>query len=139
MTIMLQSNDTYVLRFDKGEEVIAGLVAFAKENELTAGVFNAIGACSEVTLAFYDLENKKYLDHTISEDHEIVSVTGNISRMDENPIIHAHGVFSDRNMTTRGGHIKAITVSATCEVTITELIGNLTREFDEETGLNLLR
>lgn len=137
--LILQDQNIVLLRLDKGEEVFEKLLLFASENNVTAATFNVIGASQEVVLAYYDLPKKEYLDHTLAEDLEIVSVTGNVGIMDNKPIIHAHGVFSNKKLQTYGGHIKKLVVSATCEVTLTKLDGELTRDFDEETGFNLLQ
>jgi len=136
--VILKENNVYLLRCDKNEEVLEQLLSFATSEKITAAVFQAIGASREVVLAYYDLEKKEYLDRTFSEDLEIVSVTGNIAHMNSKPILHAHGVFSNRALKTFGGHIKKLVVSATCEVMLTKLQGELIRSFDEETGLNLL-
>mgnify|MGYP003509565151 CR=1 FL=1 len=138
MKIILNTKQLYVLRFDKDEEVLTGIITFATEQKITAATFSAIGASSQVTLAYYDLEKKEYHDQTLYDDMEILSITGNIGQMKEKPIIHAHGIFGDSELATHGGHIKAIKVSATCEVTLTVLEGELNRTFDPETGLNLL-
>lgn len=138
MKIILSDENTYVLRFDKGEEIIAGLTAFAAEREITAGVFSVIGACREIILAYYHLEDKTYQDKTLYEDMEIVSVTGNIGQMNDKVMIHAHGVVSDIDLETHGGHIKKLVISATGEVILQVLKGKLTRTFDPDTGLNLL-
>ena len=138
MKVILQDTTIVVLRFDKGEEVFEKLLSFVAEKSITAGVFTAIGASSEVVLAVYDIEKKEYHDNELAENLEIVSVIGNIGQMNDNPILHAHGTFSNKALQTFGGHIKKLVVSATCEVTLTKLDGTLTRAFDEETGLNLL-
>lgn len=138
MKKILVNENTYVLRFDKDEEVIAGLLAFAEKEKITAATFSAIGASSQVVLAYYDLEKKAYHDQTLYEDMEILSVTGNIGQMEGKVMIHAHGIFGDSELQTHGGHCKAIKVSATCEVTISCLDGELNRAFDPDTGLNLL-
>ncbi|MGH6887214.1 MAG: PCC domain-containing protein, partial [Geminicoccales bacterium] len=43
---------TVALIFDKGDEVIGTLTAFAKERRLTAAHFTAIGALSDVVLGY---------------------------------------------------------------------------------------
>lgn len=139
MKVILKDNRHYILRFDKDEDIIEELISFATEHHIAAGTFSAIGASTEVTLAYYHLESKTYEDHVLSEDMEIVSVTGNIGTMNNKPIIHAHGVFANRELTSFGGHIKKLVVSATCEVFLIKLEGKLNRMFDEETGLNLLQ
>jgi predicted DNA-binding protein with PD1-like motif len=139
MKVILEDGALLLLRFDKGENVLERLSDFFHEEQLTAALFTAIGAAAEVTLSYYDLTAKKYIDHELSEDLEIVSVTGNIGRMNHKPIIHAHGVFADRELRSFGGHIKKIIVSATCEVTLTLLEGEIVRSHDETTGLNLMQ
>lgn len=139
MKVILEDERLLLLRFDKGENVLERLSDFFHEEQLTAALFTAIGASAEVTLSYYDLAKKHYIDQELQEDLEIVSVTGNIGRMNEKPIIHAHGVFANRQLQTFGGHIKKIIVSATCEVTLTILDGEITRRHDEETGLNLMK
>lgn len=128
----------FLLRFDKGEEVITGLQEYCRENTIRAGNFQALGAAGEVVLSYYNLDKKVYEDSTLSEDLEIVSMVGNIAMMDDNIIIHSHAVFGRHDLSTVGGHIKRLIVSATCEVTLTTFTGDITRAYDEETGLNLL-
>jgi predicted DNA-binding protein with PD1-like motif len=41
---------TYVLAFDKGDGVTDGLLRFAREHDVTAAGFTAIGAFSDVKL-----------------------------------------------------------------------------------------
>ena len=120
------------------EEVIGGIIAFCKERGIAGAHFSVIGACKELTLAYYDLAEKRYLDHEILEDSEIVSVTGNIGLLNSDIVIHAHGVFGKRNLETVGGHIKKLVVSATGEVALTAFSGAITRAYDPSTGLNLI-
>lgn len=119
--------------------MVTRLTEFCKENNIFAGFFSGLGACSEVMLAYYDLERKEYLDHHKKEDLEIVSLTGNIAKMDEKIVIHVHGSVSNRAFQTFSGHVKKLVVSATCEVHLTTLPKRMERAFDEETGLNLLK
>lgn len=136
-TIVTQSN-ILLLRFDQGEEVIKLLQHFCQENRITSGSFHALGACGEIILSYYNLETKMYEDKTIKEDLEIASMVGNIALMNNEVIIHTHGVFGRQDLSTLGGHIKKLVVSATCEVTLTTFEKEFTRSYDEKTGLNLL-
>jgi uncharacterized protein len=138
MKIILTDKEKIILRFDKGGDVIKELIKFSKKQNITTAHFTGLGACGSVTLSYYDLENKKYLDKTFDEDLEIVSLTGNVAKLKKETVIHAHGVFSDRNYQTVGGHVKELIVSATCEVHLTVLKGKMEREYDKKTGLNLL-
>jgi uncharacterized protein len=138
MKVILQDSTTHVLRFDNGDDVIAALATYCTENSITAGHFSAIGSAGEAVLAYYNLPNKQFEDHTIQEEVEIVSLTGNVATMDGKTIIHAHGVLSRQDLSTIAGHFKKLTISATAEVVLTKLNATFTRHHDEQTGLNLL-
>lgn len=128
-----------LLRLDKGEEIFSSLTSFCEAEKIFAGSFTALGACSEVTLSYYNIETRQYEDKEVVEDLEILAINGNIALMNEEIIIHAHGVFSNKAFQTTGGHLKSLTVSGTCEITLHPLSTRLKRAFDEETGLNLFK
>lgn len=132
-------NSSYVLRFDKNADVFAELLQYCKDNSISAASFSGIGAAGQVILAYYNLAEKTYEDHTIQEDMEIVSLLGNVSLLNGTPAIHAHGSFSKKDLTLIGGHVKKLIVSATCEIVLQKLNGTLRRAKDAETGLNLLQ
>lgn len=139
MKVILEEKDTLLIRFDRGDDVISGLATIAHERKLVGGTFTVIGAAQKVIFSYYDLAQKAYEDHTYEEDFEITSVTGNISWMENNIIIHAHGTVANQRLECIGGHIKSLIISATGEVFLQMFSTKLTRAFDEETGLNLLQ
>lgn len=138
MTCLIQDNIHILLRFDKGENVIEMLLDYVQKENILAAHFTAIGACGEVVLSYYNLEEKKYEDHEFQEDMEITGIIGNIGWMKGKPVLHAHGTFGRKDMSAIGGHVKKLIVSATCEVTLTILPGKFERAYDAETGLNLI-
>lgn len=129
----------YIIRLFKGEEMLSSLVSFCKERQIHSGIFHAIGAALSVEIGIYQLDKKEYIFRKFGEPLEIVGITGNVALLHGEPYIHAHGVFSDREMKTVGGHVKEITVGATCEVYLTDYGIDAEREMDEEIGLNLLK
>ncbi len=68
-------------------------------------------------------------------------MTGNIALVDGKPFIHAHAVLSamDDALSCVGAHIKEAEVAVTLEVYLTPFASACTREYDEETGLKLLK
>ena len=138
MKRILQDKNTYVLSLKRGEELIEGIKEFCKEYRIEAAFFQAIGAANEVELAWYDLGAKQYVTVLFQENLEIVSLTGNVSKMGNNIVIHSHGVFSNKAMETKGGHVNKAMVSGACEITLWRLEGTIDRVFDEDTGLNLM-
>lgn len=59
--------------------------------------------------------------------------------MDGKIIIHSHGVFSDETMQAQTGHVNRLMVAATCEIFLEVLKGEIGRQYDKETGLNLMK
>jgi uncharacterized protein len=76
---------TYALVFDKGDEVVAELEAFARELALTAARFTAIGAFSDVKLGYFDRDQKDYLEIPVAEQVEVLSLLGDIAEKDGEP------------------------------------------------------
>lgn len=138
MKLILKENDKYILRFDSEENLIDKLKEFSNLQNITSAHFTAIGAASNLTLSYFNLNSKLYEDHSIMEDVEIVNITGNISSLNGELTIHMHGMFAKNDLSTIGGHIKKIIISATCEVILERLNSKLTRMKDEQAGLNLL-
>lgn len=138
MKYILRDNNKFILRFDQGEDVIEEIKNFAAENEITAAIFQGLGAAQEITIAFYDLKKKAYLDRSYKKHLEIISILGNIAVLKGEAVVHCHGIFSDKNMKTIAGHVKKAIVSATCEISLTGMNGSMGREYSDTTGLNLL-
>lgn len=139
MEIIKNQKNKYILRIDRGEEVIEQLKYFCEENDIKAAFFNGIGATDEVDLSWYDVDEKKYETKHLDKKMEIVNLTGDIAEHEEKMIIHVHGIFANRDMTTQAGHIDKLVVSATCEIVLETFEGKIEREYDPKTGLNLFK
>jgi len=119
-------------------DLLEGIEGFCQENNITLGVFTAIGAVKSARLAYYDQESREYRGFAVDEPMEMVSCTGNISLRDGQPIVHAHLALSDGEGRTISGHLMPGTPIFACEIFIQELLGEpLVRRHDEETGLPL--
>lgn len=138
MKVILKDGRRHVLRFDKGEEVISGLLNFATENNIKAAYFSGIGACDTFELGFYNDYLKEYRHKPFLKSCEIISLTGNIATLNGAPAVHAHGVFGDSDFVTVGGHVFKINVSVTCEVFLINMDGELKRENNQAFNLNFL-
>ena len=129
--------DKYVIRLEKGEELIRALSEFCASNKIIFGYFYGVGAISKVELAHYSLETKEYSSRIIEEPLEICSLSGNVALLDGKISLHIHIVVSDREMKTYGGHLKEAVISATCEIFLKRINSEVNRKFSEEIGLNL--
>tara|TARA_Y100000310_G_scaffold318189_1_gene371960 strand:- start:957 stop:1376 length:420 start_codon:yes stop_codon:yes gene_type:complete len=138
MKRILQDNNIYVISGRRGEELMEGIKEFCKGNRIEAAFFQTIGAVGEVELAWYDLGAKQYVTALLKEDLELVSLTGNVSKLGNELVVHNHGVFSNKAMETKGGHVQKAVISGACEIVLTRIEGSIDRAYDEETGLNLM-
>ena len=131
--------NTFAIVFDKGDEVMSGLLAFAKANDLMAGHFTAIGAFSHATLGFFDREKKTYKKIPVNEQVEVLTLVGDIAMQKGEPKVHAHVVVGKADGTAHGGHILEAHVWPTLEVILVEPPAHLYKTIDEETGLAIIR
>ncbi len=131
---------TFAVVFETGDEAASGLLAFAKEQRLAASHFTAIGACSDITLGYFDWQKKDYQKIPVREQVEVLSLVGDVTLDDKGaPKVHAHVVVGRSDGTTRGGHLLEAHVRPTLEVIVVESASHLRRRHDPESGLALIR
>lgn len=130
---------TYVIVFDTGEEVVKGLLDFAKQHQLVNARFTAIGALRGLTLGYFAWQEKKYEKIPLEEQVEVLSLAGNLVSSPQGPKLHAHIVVGKRDATAHGGHLVEAFVRPTLEVMLIESgSGPIERRHDETTGLALI-
>ena len=78
----IKSNNTYVVRLEKGEEVLASLKKLCEDNGIKAGEVTGIGATDYVKVGLFNVGTKEYASTIINEPMEITSLMGNISTKD---------------------------------------------------------
>ena len=132
-----QFGDRYVLRIDRGEEVLEQVEKLCRMEGITAGYAVGLGASDQVTLGLFNTTEKVYHKTTLAGPMEITSLVGNISTMNGKPYLHFHINVCNEQMQVRGGHLNACRISATCEITITKIEGTVERRFSDDIGLNL--
>ena len=130
---------TFAIVFDSGDEVTSGLTRFAREQNLSAARFTAIGAFQSAVLGYFDWQKKDYERNPIDDQVEVLALVGDVALANGEPKIHAHVVLGMRDGTARGGHLLEARVRPTLEVILTESPGYLKREFDPESGLALIK
>jgi predicted DNA-binding protein with PD1-like motif len=129
----------YVVKLKKGEHLAAALEQFCNETQLHGAWVSGLGGTLEATLGFYNLETKEYEWRTFEGLREIVSLGGNLAADKDGKIMfHLHGVLSDREFQTVGGHVKDLVAGATVELFVHRTWKPLGRTLDREIGLQTL-
>jgi len=131
-------NNTALLRLEPGEEVLAGLKALCRQESVTLGTVQGIGAVNRAVLGLFDPATKQYRANVFEENLEIVSLTGNITTMDGEVYLHLHMAVSDEQGRVFGGHLTEAVISVTAEIVVTRIDGMVGRKFSEAIGINLL-
>ena len=128
-----------VARIDRGEEVCAKLLELAEAEDIRLASVSGIGASNDVTLGVFDTGTKEYFKKRYNGiDYELGSVTGSLSRQEGRPYLHMHAVIGNpARGECHAGHLNAAVVSATCELVIDVIDGEVGRRFSDEIGLNL--
>ena len=129
---------SYAVVLDTGDEVTSCLLAFAKEQDLSAAEFTGLGAFSDAVLGYFDWQKKDYNRIRIAEQVEVLNLTGNIALADGEPKLHPHVVLGKADGSAHGGHLLEGHVRPTLEVIVTESPVHLRRRSDPETGLALI-
>jgi len=128
----------YVLRLDRGEEIVETLRAFAREHGIRGAALSGIGSCGETELGFFDPETREYVKRRFDGDHEIGALTGNLSEMDGEPFPHCHVVIAGRDFVAHTGHLFRGVVTVTCEIQIVADTDVLRRPRRDDLGFHPL-
>lgn len=131
--------NTIVARIDKGEEILQQLEVIAKKEEIKLASVSALGATNDITVGVFHTQEKKYYANHFTGDMEIVSLTGTVSTMNGDYYAHLHMSAGDTAGHVVGGHLNQAIISATCEMVIQIIDGQVDREFNREVGLNTLK
>lgn len=128
-----------VARIDKGEEILTEIKNIALKENIKLANINALGAVGDVVVGVFKTVEKKYYSNSFKGDFEIVSLTGSINTMNNEFYSHLHMSIGNEDGQVFGGHLNKAIVSATCEMFIYVVDGEVDRYFDEEIGLNLFK
>lgn len=128
-----------IARIDKGEEILEKVKEIAIKENIKLANINALGAVGNFTVGVFKTAEKKYYANNFEGDFEIVSLTGTINTMNGEFYSHLHMSAGDVEGKVFGGHLNKAIVSATCEMVITIINGEVDRYKDEDIGLNLFK
>ena len=119
-----------VLRLADGENLLERLLSVSVES---AAIVGGIGMVRAARLGYWN--GTAYEEHAVADPVELLSLQGNLGRLDGEPIAHCHAVVARRDGTVTGGHLIAATVANTAEVVVDLLDGIVLERKQESTGL----
>ena len=137
-TSQRSSGRSFILAFDLDDNFLEAMQQFLSEMRVASATFYGIGGFRRATLAYYDMEAKRYLPIEVDEQVEVVSLIGNVATYQAAPRIHAHCAVGHRDGHVTGGHLLAAVVRPTLELVVEELAADLRRSDRPEIGIPLL-
>ena len=88
-------------------------------------------------IGVFNVNTKEYNTKKFEGMFEITSLVGNVSTKDDEVYLHIHINFGDEEGLVKGGHLVKATISATSEIILRIIEGNVGRKLNPEIGLNL--
>ena len=138
MEIQRIDDQTERIILRKGERVIERLTRHCKDKGIQNASLSGIGAATDITCGYYDLEARSYEFREYPGLYEVVNLTANVMVKDEQPFVHMHATFTDTENRAFGGHVEEMGVGVTLEIFLRRYATTLSRSYDEETGLHLI-
>ena len=132
-------DDTLLIRMDPGEEILSTLKEICRREAIESAAVEALGAVSHAVLSVYDVPRRVFCRREFNEPMEISNLCGTVSRKEGQVYIHLHATVCDKNLTAHGGHANELRVSATCEMVVRVIPGEVGRRLDEKIGLNMFQ
>lgn len=130
----------FYIRFDHGEDLLAGIQSFAADHQINSGIIHLIGAVSEGSFVSGPKETVLPPDpvwQNLSGVHDILG-TGMIRSGPEGPKVHLHATAGRGSSALTGCFRKGTRIFIVIEAVIIEFSGFTVGEFrDEKTTLYL--
>ena len=123
------------VRLFTGEDVIAALQKACERHKVkTAVIASALGAVKDAEIGYF-VTKGKYKKKKFRRSHELLALTGSLTKQEGIYLYHIHATIADRMHRTFGGQLFAATANVTNEIIL--LCTNLSyeRKLEGETGL----
>lgn len=130
-------DDTYIIRLDKGQEIMSTLKQFCIDKKIQAATIQGIGAGENLNIGFFNTKTKQYEVKHIKDCVEITALMGNVTMKDNEPFIHLHINTSDSFHYVSGGHLLSGDIALTGEIFLRPLNTKLKRIPAPEMGINI--
>ena len=127
-----------MLRLHQDEDLFESLEKVCRACDVRTGVFvSGIGMLKQAELSFY-VKHGKYATVLFPEPLELVSLTGNVLKQDDEYKFHLHAVLAKATKEAVAGHLGGGKVNVTNEIVILKTDIPAVRKLDDATGLMAL-
>lgn len=128
-----------ITRLDRGDEVVKSLKKLAEKENIAFASISGIGAVGRAVIGYFDTVERRFKSSEIKGDLEIVSLAGNINKMDGKTYLHLHMSVANESGAVFGGHLSEAVISGTGEIVLHCIDAETDRIYDDKTGLNIIK
>ena len=131
----------FFVRFDHGDDIVSGLEAISKKENLSLATVNILGAIEKADLVCGPKKPLGPPDPNLVkfDDGREVLGFGTITSYKGKTRVHLHGSFGNKESALTGCLRKGNQTYITMEAVITEITGiSLTRKLDKWSGIDLV-
>lgn len=129
--------NNYIVSIKDKSSIVQALNDFVLNQNIKSGQITGIGAVSEATLRFFDFSTKDYVDKKFDEQMEVTNISGNVSVLDEKPLLHLHITLGRQDYSAIAGHLQDAKIRGVGEFFFYPLETTVYKTKNEEEGINL--
>ncbi len=122
----------------KGDNFFEKVIEGFRASGFPAATVSGIGALEQITIGYFDRDQKVYHKKKLDKVYELLGVSGNVSLKDGEPFAHIHVAIGDSYYQAHGGHLFSATVAVTGEIELRRVDAPLERKHVEEFDLALI-
>ncbi len=137
MQFVQLDDQTRLLQFATGSELVATLQDHCAEYQIRNAMVSAIGALADPILAYFNTESKQYEERSLTGTYELTALFGTIAPLQDQPLLHAHVTLADARLKTIGGHLVRAKIGGTVELILRQFASDYAKQFDPSVGLKL--
>lgn len=126
-----QFKNQFVLRLNSQEPLVKKLRVFSQERQIGSASIQGIGGLEDISYGIFDAEKGAYSKHQYKEFVELISLSGNITWVENEPFIHCHFLAIGNSNKLIGGHLFEAKASITVELFITAISARIERKYDK--------
>jgi len=131
-----EKNGLVFVRLFPNEDIYECLKEVCRKHNIeTAVVLSGVGQLKRFKLGYFK-EKGNYTPQQFEKPHELLSLTGNISKQGEEYSFHLHAVLGNEEKNAIGGHLIEGKVEVTNEIILLKTNLKFERKIEETTGLN---
>ncbi|HJY11707.1 MAG TPA: PPC domain-containing DNA-binding protein [Flavobacterium sp.] len=126
----------YVVSIKDQSSIVQALTDFVLNQNIKSGQVTGIGAVNEATLRFFDFSTKDYVDKKFDEQMEVTNISGNVSLLDDKPLLHLHITLGRQDYSAIAGHLLDAKIRGAGEFFFYPLTIEIHKFKNEDIGIN---